>query len=266
MQYKAVLIDVDGTAVLSEQRNREAIEAVARQGGFTILPEHWNEFAGGGDEVIWQKIVDRFPDLKNSYETAESFEQACNAAYAERIEQVKANPAILEIVADAKARGMMVAIVSNSLKEVVDLNLRHTKYPVDDMDTMVCKDQVREKGMKTKPAPDPYVIALANLNKIRAEQGQELLTADECIILEDSGTGARAGLDFGAVVVQVTDESGPLPHAEVKKRRKDFLASSQNAVEPRYHAMGMNSIGLVWNALVSGLSHRVKADTLTLKG
>ena len=60
---KALFMDVDGTAVLSEERNREAIEHVAEQGGHTIRPEDWDYLAGAGDEVIWEKICQKNPDF-----------------------------------------------------------------------------------------------------------------------------------------------------------------------------------------------------------
>lgn len=242
MQYRLLLIDVDGTAVLSEDRNRAAIEDVAREGGFIIHPEDWNDFAGAGDEVIWDKIQKRDPEFKNSYPTAESFENACIEAYSKRISEVTANDAVLELVRQCKAQGILVGAVSNSLNVVVRENLTHTGYPVEELDVIICKDDVRAAGKKTKPAPDPYHMALGEINA-QLPEGVPPIKPEECLILEDSKTGARSGLKFGATLVQLIDESDMLPPKEAQSLTKQFNSA--------YHACALRTLPIV----VAGLNN-----------
>jgi beta-phosphoglucomutase-like phosphatase (HAD superfamily) len=50
-----------------------------------------------------------------------------------------------------------------------------------------------DEGERTKPFPDPYLLAAARIG----------VPAEQCVVLEDSHTGSRAGLASGAYVVAV---------------------------------------------------------------
>ena len=50
-----------------------------------------------------------------------------------------------------------------------------------------------DEGERTKPFPDPYLLAAERIG----------VPAEQCVVLEDSHTGSRAGLASGAYVVAV---------------------------------------------------------------
>ncbi|MCB9989764.1 MAG: HAD family phosphatase [Rhodospirillales bacterium] len=244
MKIRACFIDVDGTAVLSEPRNRAAIEDVAAEGGFTITKDHWKKgFAGAGDEVIWERICEEFPEFKNSYADAKSFEDACVDAYAKRISEVEVNRPVLEMVHYLHQNDVYIGVVSNSLESVVRQNLDHTHYPTDEFNVIVCKDEVRKNGMKTKPSADPYKLALDQLNA-KLPPGVDPIKPSECLILEDSKTGSRAGLRFGGIVVQLLDDDTALP----KKERRTLTDEFNSA----YHGCLLDSLHHVCCSVILG--------------
>ena len=231
MVFKALLIDVDGTAVDCEPRNRSVIEDIARNAGFDIQPHHWDFFAGTSHETIWGHLsgdVENFtegtPEFKKAYPTAEHFEKACEAGYKSRAHDIQANPAVIEIVHDFLANGKPVVAVSNTNTDIIKSALESTGYPVGEFIDAIGKDRVIKAEKRPKPAPDPYYYGLEKLNKAIKNGSPNLQIApQDCLVLEDSKTGLRAALEFGATVIQITDYSIP-PDSDIMDLTNMFNA------------------------------------------
>lgn len=103
-------------------------------------------------------------------------------------------PGVLDLLDGLRGEGVPCALVSSSWRPVLDAVLE--RLPADTFRVVVGGDEVRVG----KPAPDPYLQA-ADLLGVRA---------DECIVLEDSPTGSRAGQAAGAWVVGIPNIV-PLP-------------------------------------------------------
>jgi HAD superfamily hydrolase (TIGR01509 family) len=95
-------------------------------------------------------------------------------------------PGARELLAQAHAAGVPTAIVSNSWRVLLDLLLTNVDHPVD---VTVSSTEVQ----RPKPDPQPYLWAC------------ELLGADprRTVVVEDSPTGAQAGLAAGCRVLAV---------------------------------------------------------------
>ena len=95
-------------------------------------------------------------------------------------------PGARGLLEEAHAAGVPTAIVSNSWRVLLDLLLANIDFPVD---LTVSSSEVD----RPKPDPEPYVRAC------------ELLGADpvRSIVVEDSPTGAAAGLAAGSRVLAV---------------------------------------------------------------
>jgi HAD superfamily hydrolase (TIGR01509 family) len=83
-----------------------------------------------------------------------------------------------------------VAVVTSSTREQAARKLRVTGLAARFAVVVTCDDVAR-----TKPAPDPYLAGAALLGVDPAQ----------CLVFEDSETGARAGTAAGCFVVQVPD-------------------------------------------------------------
>ncbi len=95
-------------------------------------------------------------------------------------------PGARRLVEQARAAGVPTAIVSNSWRVLLDLLLANVDFPVD---LTVSSAEVTHP----KPDPEPYLRAC------------ELLGADPArsVVVEDSPTGAAAGLAAGCRVLAV---------------------------------------------------------------
>lgn len=94
-------------------------------------------------------------------------------------------PGVTDLLAAAHAAGIPQALVSASYRLLVDAVL--AGLPGEPFDVAVAGDEVTHG----KPHPEAYLTAAARLG----------VDAHDCIVLEDTPTGARAGAAAGAAVV-----------------------------------------------------------------
>ena len=223
MTIRAVFLDVDGTTVDSEQRNRRAIEEVSRIGGHKIQPRDWDYLGGQGDNVIWSLIAGFQPDFTTVFNTAASFERACLNAKLDRIHEVRKIDEVFDAITLFRRNGIRIAPVSNSITLDAMASLKHAGYSRDDFMFCLFRDDLAKKGLRAKPFPDPYEEALrmmnAALKEDAASAGEKFveITPAECLIFEDSKTGVRAGLAAGMQVLHITDEGSLLDESELEQ-------------------------------------------------
>jgi len=248
MKYKALLTDVDGTAVISEVRNFKVIEDVAKQGGFIIEENHWPMFFGNGDEIFWQVICRIYPDFKNTYPTEESFMQALRDEYTNRIDEVEDNEPVHDIVRMFRQNAIDVVAVSNSEHDIVEENLVHCEYDLDEFTAIIGKEDVINAGLQTKPAPDAYLFALNKVNQRKTAANESLIQAKECIVLENSGTGAKSGLRAGMAVVHIIDEGGAI--------EDDKAADLINDHGGRYFKCTSDTVPMIVMALMREMEYK----------
>ena len=227
-RYKVILSDVDGTIVNNEPRNRGAIETVSRVGGHIIKKDDWNVLAGKGDSIIWELIAKESPSLTEVFTTANTFEIACLNEKINRIDEVQKIPEVIKAFKLFRNKDLPIAAVSNSVANDAMASLRHVGYSEDDFITTLFRDEVQRIGLKPKPYPDPYLEALKRVNALleegalSAETPFELIRPDQCIVLEDSGNGVRAGLAAGMTVIQMIDESPALDRSEIEQAKAKY--------------------------------------------
>jgi beta-phosphoglucomutase-like phosphatase (HAD superfamily) len=224
MAIRAVFLDVDGTTVDTEPRNRKAIELAASLGGHKIQKEDWNHLAGQGDDKIWAQIASEKPDFTTVFNNAVSFQTACMYAKLKLIEDVHRIEETASAIELFRENKVDMAPVSNSIKGDAGASLKQAGYKKSDWTFSLFRDEIQAMGLQPKPAKDPYIEAMKRMSEVlrkRAEAEGTLaefkeLTPEECLVLEDSFTGARAGLNAGMHTIQMTDETPALPEFDVQ--------------------------------------------------
>lgn len=103
---------------------------------------------------------------------------------------LRRDPQLVEIVKSAKAEGFLVAVVSNSIRETLNICLTRLGV-VDYVDLSISN----EDTPKPKPHPDPYLLAMSRLD----------LSPENCAIFEDSTVGRLAAIASGAMLVPIED-------------------------------------------------------------
>jgi HAD superfamily hydrolase (TIGR01509 family) len=192
MSLKALIFDLDGTVVDTEELHRQAFNAA-----FIKLELWWDwsplryaellEVSGG---------IERLRHYVDSLKAAPAEKARLHAIvpvihytkseiYAEllRAGQPPLRPGVKRVVTEAQQEGLKVAVISSTAsanaRQIVD---RHFS-----VDLLVSAEEVA----KRKPAPDLYLRALSLLR----------LPAEDCMAFEDSANGLRAARAAGLATV-----------------------------------------------------------------
>ena len=181
----AVLFDMDGLLVDSEPEWLAVEEEIANSLGITWQTKDQVHCLGGPLRKVGEYLATR---AGLAVEAGLELELRIISMMVDRVAQgVVPMPGAMELLAELKAAGIPIAVVSASPRRLVDAALRGAG--LSGFDTIVAGDEVS----RTKPFPDPYLEAARRLGA----------SAWECVVLEDSETGVAAGLASGAMVVAI---------------------------------------------------------------
>lgn len=191
---KAIIFDVDGTLADTEEAHRLSFNRAFAENG---LDWNWDIAlydkllaVTGGKERIRYFVADFLKDFDKP-EDFDGFVRRLHQAKTKHYTAMLADgliplrPGIRQIIADARAAGIRLAIATTTSPENVAglleaaLGRNWGSY----FAAIGCGDIVPHK----KPAPDIYLWVLERLQ----------LSPSECIALEDSGNGLRASLAAG---------------------------------------------------------------------
>jgi HAD superfamily hydrolase (TIGR01509 family) len=181
----AILFDMDGTIIDSEPLWLQAeIQVMAELGC------HWDEqdqinCLGGPMERTEKYMQDRSGNVKPYGYFGQRLNEVMKLKFVKDLELI---PNALELITKSKEAGLKTALVTASGRELMNSAL--TRFPENSFDIAISRDDVAN----SKPHPEPYLMAAERL-KVKIE---------ECLVLEDSMTGVRAGLDSGAQVVAIS--------------------------------------------------------------
>jgi HAD superfamily hydrolase (TIGR01509 family) len=198
----AVLFDMDGLLVETEHLWYVAeLEVTAALGG-AWGPQHQEALVGGPLEKAVDLLVEQ---AGGGHDHAEVMSMLLAAMERQlRTKAVHWRPGAPELLAALEVDDVPVALVSASWRVLVDAvhdavlhELGHEPFSIT-----VAGDDLE----RTKPHPDPYLHAAARIG----------VDPRHCVVLEDSHTGAEAGMASGALVVAVPSL---VPIAEVPGRR-----------------------------------------------
>ncbi|PHQ48514.1 hydrolase [Streptomyces cinnamoneus] len=190
---QAVLLDMDGTLVDTEGFWWEVEVAVFAELGHQLL-EEWREVVVGGPMTRSASFLIQATGAKIA---VAELSVLLNTRFSQMIGRgVPLMPGARRLLAELAAHGVPTALVSASHREIIDRVL-HTLGP-QHFTLTVAGDELA----RTKPHPDPYLLAAARLG---AEPGR-------CAVVEDTLTGVRAAEAAGCRVVAVPSVA-PIPPA-----------------------------------------------------
>jgi HAD superfamily hydrolase (TIGR01509 family) len=185
----AALVDMDGLLVETESLWFRAEGVVVTELGGLWGSEHSAAMIGGPLE----RAVACMIEVAGGDHDADAVAQRLLARMEQllRTEPIHWQPGARELLTSLRAAGVPCALVSASWRSLVDAVLAAVLHEVgeDVFTTTVAGDDLP----RTKPHPDPYLEAARRLGVPPAR----------CVVLEDSPTGAAAGLAAGALVVAV---------------------------------------------------------------
>ena len=189
MEIKAVLFDMDGLMVDTESLSTEAFINSAKVQGYNMTKEETLKVLGFTKANIYQFWIDYFQgtNVDGKKLVDDHYEYIENVLYTVGPEKM---PYVEELLKYLRENNYKIAVASSSDTADIKNNLEKTKFEKY-IDEIASGAEV-ENG---KPAPDVFLLAAKRLG----------VDPKDCLILEDSKAGIKAGKASGAMVFMVPD-------------------------------------------------------------
>lgn len=189
MEIKAVLFDMDGLMVDTESLSTEAFINSAKAQGYNMTKEETLKVLGFTKANIYQFWIDYFQgtNVDGKKLVDDHYEYIENVLYTVGPEKM---PYVEELLKYLRENNYKIAVASSSDTADIKNNLEKTKLEKY-IDEIASGAEV-ENG---KPAPDVFLLAAKRLG----------VDSKDCLILEDSKAGIKAGKASGAMVFMVPD-------------------------------------------------------------
>ena len=189
--YQGILFDMDGVLVDSEPLFHKAVNVMVERCGAAPITEAENSryLLGTTIEQTWIQVK----KLRDIPQTPAELLHGYNAVVREVLRSdLTPRPGVPELVAEAKRRGLPIAVASSSLHEWVELKLSIIGLS-DAFPVKLGGDDIQNG----KPAPDIYIKAAQMLE----------LAPSQCVAVEDSPIGLAAASASGAYTVCTLTDS-----------------------------------------------------------
>lgn len=208
----ALLLDLDGTLVDTEQLHFETAIAVIERHGGAIAPADLLPYVGWAELPFWEDLKARLGLAPPALRLLEERREACLERF--HAASIDPLPGARELLEWAAGAGVPAAVASSSPRALIGAALRAAGLAGG---IRACKSG-HEDVARGKPAPDVYHAAAAALG----------VEAERCVAVEDSPTGARAARASGAFTLAVPCPSHPARAEDL--RDADLLLPSLHAV------------------------------------
>ena len=190
-RYRAIIFDLDGVLIDTEPLYLKAGNLLVEQDGALPISERESKevLLGTTVEETWRRII----GLRGLTRPLEYYLDRYDAAVREVLGgDMVPQSGVLDLIREAKDRGLPVGVASSSLRSWIQIKLEAIGLE-NAFDVLVGGDDV----IRGKPEPDIYLQAARGLG----------VPPDECIAIEDSPTGIASAVAAGAYTIAVWTES-----------------------------------------------------------
>jgi HAD superfamily hydrolase (TIGR01509 family) len=206
---EAVICDMDGLLLDTEQVYRRAFITAAETLGFAMSEAFYSQMVGLADEecyaLIGRHFGGEFPLARYRKEAAARLERLLEAG-------IPSKPGARELVETLARRGLPRAVATSTHRALAELHLRQAGL-LQAFDAVVTFEDVA----RGKPHPDIFLKAASVLR----------VPPPRCLVLEDSHLGIRAAHAAGSMPVMVPDL---LPATEELRRMCVAVVADLHAV------------------------------------
>lgn len=188
---QALIFDMDGTMVDNMMAHHRAWQRKLRSLGLEMsLEEVREKIHGVNEEILLRLFGDHFDDEERRYH-AQDKEVEYRRVFESELQLLDGLPKLLD---DGREAGIPMGIGTAAPKENVD-------FVLDKLELRDWFGTVKHAGDVTKGKPNPEIYQL-----VADGLG---LPVQECVIFEDSPTGAEAAHNAGSPVVVITTTHEP---------------------------------------------------------
>ena len=186
-EIKAILFDMDGVLVDSEEFIRQAAIMMFAEKGIQATAEDFFPFTGMGENRFLGGVAEKYGiQLDIETDKARTYE-----IYGEITEgKLKALPGVHEVLQLCRSRQLKTAIATSADEIKMRINLRQIGLSEYDFDARIFADMIRHK----KPHPEVYLTAAKHLG----------MKPSECLVIEDAPSGLEAGRAAGMKCLALT--------------------------------------------------------------
>ncbi len=214
---RAVIFDFDGVITDSEILHFRAFNAVLTQYGFQLTkPEYYKKYLGMNDADCFRALIAegrlpiQEPQIKSlGQQKTRVFEKLAKT-------EGKIIEGVREFLDTLSAAKVPIAICSGALRAEIELILEEAGLR-NYFAVIVSAEEVT----RGKPDPEGFLLALEKLNNLWPEP----ITAERCIVVEDSHWGLKAARAAGMRTIAVTNtyDAAQLKQADKVVARLDEL-------------------------------------------
>jgi len=185
---EAVLFDMDGVLVDSEQFICQAAILMFSEKGLTVHEKDFIPFIGMGENRYLGGVAENynFPfnidiDKKRTYDIYREITKGKLAPL----------PGVTEFIRICREKNLKIAVATSADEIKMRINLNEIGIPAETFDATVNGLEVERK----KPFPDIYLEAAKRLN----------INPLNCLVVEDALNGEKAGKNAGCKVLAITN-------------------------------------------------------------
>lgn len=196
-ELRAIIFDFDGVIADTEPLHFAALREVLA--GIEIVlteAEYYTDYLGFDDRGCFMAALHQHHRDVSPLVLAKLMHQKALAYLTAVKQHLAVFPGVRELVRDAADR-YPLAIASGALRNEIELILEEAGLRKAFRHITSAEDVSRGK-----PAPDPFLHALAGLNRLL---GRDSLTPDDCLVIEDSLPGIRGARSAGMKVLAVAN-------------------------------------------------------------
>lgn len=196
---KAVIFDCDGTLVDSEYAHYLAFNLTLQEKGCYLSQEDYRQYVGKGDRVVSKLLAERI-----GIDCADEIFQKKRTHYLKLcysgLPAIEPTINFLKNLAKEKKRlGIKIGVCSAAKKEEIMSHLWH--LGIEELLDIILSgeedlvDYSDPEGVN-KPKPYIYLHAMKKLG----------VSPKQCIVIEDSNSGIRAGVSAGCFTIAIPNE------------------------------------------------------------
>jgi HAD superfamily hydrolase (TIGR01509 family) len=190
--FKYVIWDVDGTILDSEPIHQLSVIATCQEAGVQVDGKSVIQFLGKSHFDTHSKIIEH-----SSYDKPfEEFLTKCTSHYIQNLDKIELRDDVLDVIHMLDSQGVSQSIFSNNPGNIVFPTASAIEDKVgkkDFFEHIVSLDGTCDYKyeLPRKPNPEGYIFTLNLLETV----------AEECIVIEDSPTGTKAGTSAGIYTI-----------------------------------------------------------------